>query len=89
VEGALAHDGRVTVSAPARPAGDIVDTMGCGDAFLTGFAVSLLGDGWTADAPARPGMIEQALHRGAETAHGQCFVEGAFGHGRQTPVTSM
>ncbi|MEV4173232.1 PfkB family carbohydrate kinase [Nonomuraea sp. NPDC049709] len=89
VHGALAHDGRVTLSAPARLAEGIMDTMGCGDAFLTGFAVSLLRDGWAAGSPARPAMIERALRQGAEAARDQCFVEGAFGHGRRAPVTSM
>ncbi|SEG97973.1 Sugar or nucleoside kinase, ribokinase family [Nonomuraea solani] len=89
VHGALASDGQVTLSAPADLAPDIVDTMGCGDAFLTGFVVSLLRDGWAAAAPPRPAMIERALRLGAETAREQCFVEGAFGHGRATPVTSM
>ncbi|WP_043627359.1 PfkB family carbohydrate kinase [Nonomuraea candida] len=84
VAGALAHDGRVTVPAPARLAEGLVDTMGCGDAFLAGFAVSLLGDGWAVGAPARPAAIERALRQGAEAAYAQCFVEGAFGHGRDS-----
>ncbi|GAA3441377.1 PfkB family carbohydrate kinase [Planomonospora venezuelensis] len=85
VDGAMACDGRVTVTAPARRVADprgIVDTMGCGDAFLTGFAVSLLRGGWSPDAPPRHRMIEDALRAGADTAYGQCFVEGAFGCGR-------
>ncbi|MGR6917854.1 PfkB family carbohydrate kinase [[Actinomadura] parvosata] len=82
VAGAVAFDGKVTVSAPARLAEAIVDTMGCGDAFLAGFAVSLLRDGWTTGRPPEPAAIERALHQGAEAAHAQCFVEGAFGHGR-------
>ncbi|GAA2375131.1 hypothetical protein GCM10010404_33410 [Nonomuraea africana] len=53
VEGAIAHDGRVTVAVAARPVGEeeVVDTMGCGDAFLAGFAVSLLRSGWSARPP--------------------------------------
>ncbi|UBU09083.1 PfkB family carbohydrate kinase [Nonomuraea gerenzanensis] len=82
VAGAVAADGNVTVSAPAWLAADIVDTMGCGDAFLAGFAVSLLRDGWATGRPPASAAIERALHRGAEAAHAQCFVEGAFGHGR-------
>ncbi|MBG0824970.1 sugar kinase [Planomonospora sp. ID91781] len=91
VDGAIACDGRVTLTAPAlRVAGPrgIVDTMGCGDAFLAGFAVSLLRDGWAPDAPPRRRMIEDALHAGARTAYEQCFVEGAFGRGRPA-VASM
>ncbi|MGV9778155.1 PfkB family carbohydrate kinase [Streptosporangium sp. NPDC003464] len=85
VDGAIAHDGRVTVTTPARRVEDpqeIIDTMGCGDAFLAGFVVSLLRGGWSADSPPGHHMIERALHEGAEAAYGQCFVEGAFGHGR-------
>ncbi|WP_433248884.1 PfkB family carbohydrate kinase [Streptosporangium sp. CA-135522] len=87
VAGAIAYDGHVTVTAPARRVEDpreIIDTMGCGDAFLAGFAVSLLRDGWSADTPPRRQMIEHALREGAETAYGQCLVEGAFGCGRPT-----
>lgn len=104
VDGAIAHDGRVTVAAPARAVEQeqVVDTMGCGDAFLAGFAVSLLRGGWSAVAtsavsPASAGSpgedaIARALHDGAAAAYEQCFVEGAFGHGRaaeRPPVASM
>ncbi|MGW4469417.1 PfkB family carbohydrate kinase [Nonomuraea sp. NPDC004354] len=84
VAGAIAHDGRVTVAAPARPVAQdaVVDTMGCGDAFLAGFAVSLLRAGWSAGRRPSERMIERALHDGADSAYRQCFVEGAFGHGR-------
>jgi fructoselysine 6-kinase len=90
-DGAIACDGRVTLAAPARPVAapeEIVDTMGCGDAFLAGFAVSLLKDGWSTGSPPRPDLIERALRSGADAAHEQCLVEGAFGHGRPT-LTSM
>ncbi|MEU9836876.1 PfkB family carbohydrate kinase [Streptosporangium sp. NPDC048047] len=85
VDGAIAHDGDVTVAAPAHPVtapGRIVDTMGCGDAFLAGFAVSLLRGGWSAGVRPRHDMIERALRDGAEAACEQCLVEGAFGRGR-------
>ncbi|NRQ32830.1 sugar kinase [Nonomuraea sp. NN258] len=85
VHGALAYDGRDLVSAPARLVEDpakIVDTMGCGDAFLAGFAVSLLRDGWRTGVAAGREPVERALDAGAEAAFEQCFVEGAFGHGR-------
>ncbi|WP_188189908.1 PfkB family carbohydrate kinase [Nonomuraea sp. SYSU D8015] len=89
VHGAIATDGRVTVAGSARLVeGAIVDTMGCGDAFLAGFAVSLLRDGWAADVRPDRGMIERALRGGAQSAFEQCFVEGAFGHGRAS-VTTM
>ncbi|GAA2850312.1 fructosamine kinase FrlD [Streptosporangium fragile] len=91
VDGAIAYDGHVTVEAPARRVddpGQIIDTMGCGDAFLAGFEVSLLRAGWSTSTPPRHDMIERALRDGAEAAYDQCFVEGAFGHGRPTAVVT-
>lgn len=84
-DGALVTDGRVWRDAPARPIDDsaaIVDTMGCGDAFLAGFVVSLLGDGWSRASPPDVASLERALTAGADAAWEQCFVEGAFGRGR-------
>ncbi|MEU0254646.1 PfkB family carbohydrate kinase [Streptomyces sp. NPDC006184] len=86
--GAIAYDGRTTAAAPARTAdpGSMSDTMGCGDAFVAGFAVSLLRDGWSRrDAPT-PEALERALHQGAQAAYHQCFVEAAFGCGWPTPA---
>lgn len=88
VDGAMAFDGHADVTAPARlveDPGKIVDTMGCGDAFLAGFAVSLLRDGWRKGAAPGRDLIGRALLAGAETAYEQCFVEGAFGFGRPAP----
>ncbi|MEV5177048.1 PfkB family carbohydrate kinase [Streptomyces flaveolus] len=84
--GATVYDGRTLATASARPADarTMADTMGCGDAFLAGFAVSLLHDGWSRrEPPSRP-SLERALRHGAQAAHDQCFVEAAFGHGRPT-----
>lgn len=85
VDGAIAHTGRCSVTAPARQSAGtkpLVDTMGCGDAFLAGFAVSLVREGWSAGTPLQRKVIERALHDGADAAYEQCYVEGAFGHGR-------
>ena len=54
-DGAIVTDGRVTIDGDAHLVADpatIVDTMGCGDAFLAGFVVSLLGEGWSRSVPA-------------------------------------
>jgi sugar/nucleoside kinase (ribokinase family) len=87
-KGAVAHDGRMTVAAPARPLmttdAPLVDTMGCGDAFLAGFVVSLLRAGWRRSAPPDRHQLERALYDGADAAHDQCFTEAAFGRGRPT-----
>jgi sugar/nucleoside kinase (ribokinase family) len=84
-DGAIVTDGRVWRDAAARRIEDestIVDTMGCGDAFLAGFIVSLLGDGWSRASAPSPAHFERALAGGADAAWAQCFVEGAFGRGR-------
>ncbi|MFF0778366.1 PfkB family carbohydrate kinase [Streptomyces sp. NPDC003720] len=88
LHGAVAYDGRNTAVAPARTAdpGAMSDTMGCGDAFLTGFAVSLLRDGWSRSVPPSPQALRDALRRGAEAAYDQCFVEAAFGCGWPAPA---
>ncbi|MGW5281784.1 PfkB family carbohydrate kinase [Streptomyces collinus] len=84
--GAAVYDGRALVTAPAHTAdaGSMADTMGSGDAFLAGFTVSLLQDGWSRGNPPAAAALERALRHGARSAHDQCFVEAAFGHGRPT-----
>lgn len=84
-EGAIVTDGRETIDGVAHLVADpamIVDTMGCGDAFLAGFIVSLLGAGWDRSTPPDRARFAAALAAGADAAHAQCFVEGAFGRGR-------
>lgn len=84
-DGALVADGRVRCSAPARlisEGGGLVDTMGCGDAFLAGFLVALHGEGWRRDSIPHADALQRALEAGADAAHQQCFVEGAFERGR-------
>ncbi len=84
-QGALVTDGQVHLSAPSRTiddAAEFIDTMGCGDAFLSGFVVSLLRDGWTRATPPDGEAFARALSSGTDAAWAQCFVEGAFGRGR-------
>ncbi|WP_337006820.1 PfkB family carbohydrate kinase [Microbacterium sp. LB12] len=91
VEGAVVTDGEVRLSAPAKlldGGAPMVDTMGCGDAFVAGFLVSLHGDGWRRDRRPDAAALHAALRAGADAAHDQCFVEGAFGRGRPTPATA-
>ncbi|WP_159661905.1 PfkB family carbohydrate kinase [Streptomyces mexicanus] len=88
LRGAMVHDGRATLTVAARVADPraLRDTMGCGDAFLTGFAVSLLRAGWSRGTPPSRDALRGALEQGAEAAYRQCFVEAAFGCGRPAPV---
>ena len=84
-DGAIVTDGRVTIDGVAHLVADpatIVDTMGCGDAFLAGFIISLLGSGWSRSLPPDRARFAAALAAGADAAHAQCFVEGAFGRSR-------
>ena len=84
-DGAIVTDGTVTIEAEAHLVDDpsaIVDTMGCGDAFLAGFVVSLLRSGWSRAHRPDGTAFASALQAGADAAHAQCFVEGAFGRGR-------
>lgn len=82
-DGAIISDGgRVLRQSALLVAADqLVDTMGCGDAFLAGFAVSLLEAGWRKCATPTDAALDAALARGAESARDQCLVEGAFGRG--------
>jgi fructoselysine 6-kinase len=58
------------------------DTLGAGDAFISGFLVSYTGDqAGTGDQPTT--AIENALEKGASFAAEICQVQGAFGHGLQ------
>lgn len=81
---ALVTDGRVHCSAPAEMIDDdeIVDTMGCGDAFVAGFVVDLHASGWRRDSAASESALHHALQAGARAARDQCRVEGAFARGR-------
>lgn len=82
--GAVVYDGHNYISAPAAPLPATegpIDTMGCGDAFLTAFAVTLVEGGWSRHTSPEAAAIEAALQSGAAFAAQQCLVEGAFGRG--------
>lgn len=63
------------------PADEIVDTMGCGDAYLAAFAVHALENGWTRGHQPDATVAADALSRAAEFAAQQCRVPGAFDRG--------
>ncbi|WP_350004007.1 PfkB family carbohydrate kinase [Pseudarthrobacter sp. WHRI 8279] len=82
--GAILYDGARFLIQQAAPtdAQRFADTMGCGDAFLTGLVVSLLRSGWARDVPPTPASLSPALAFAAQMAAEQCYVEAAFGYGR-------
>lgn len=85
-EGAMVFDrsGIHHVAAvPLDPSRHVADTMGCGDALAAAFACSLLGSGWRRGVPPTSESIEAALLIGSAFAAEQCYVDGAFGHGRR------
>ncbi len=69
-DGALGMDTNGTVIQPAIPT-TVVDTMGAGDGFISGFLMAALG-GCTLDS---------AMLKGAEFAAKACSWDGGFGHG--------
>jgi Sugar kinases, ribokinase family len=91
-DGAVLFDG-VTMhraaAVPLDPSRAVADTMGCGDAFLAAFAVHLLRSGWRRDAPAIAPSIERGLAVASAYAAEQCFVDGAFGHGRSVGFEAL
>jgi len=56
------------------------DTLGAGDAFISGFLVSYAGDQADTDVQSTA-SIENALEKAASFAAEICQVQGAFGHG--------
>lgn len=60
---------------------EVRDTMGCGDAYLTAFALELLAAGWTKTTSPNAEAIALAFKAGAAYAARQCMTEGSFGHG--------
>jgi fructoselysine 6-kinase len=91
-DGALLFDGsrfHHCAAVPLIPAAEIADTMGCGDAFVAAFALSLLHAGWSKHSAPSADSLSRALTAAAHFAARQCFVDGAFGHGRQYADSGM
>jgi len=86
--GAVMYDGERFLAQAAAPTDPLrfADTMGCGDAFLAGLVVSLLGSGWNRTCRPTADALQKAMARGADSAAAQCYVEGAFGYGRAVEV---
>lgn len=86
--GALMYDGERFLEQPASPTEKrrFADTMGCGDAFLAGLVVSLLGSGWKRGRLPVGTALQGALAKAADSAAAQCYVQGAFGYGRPPAI---
>ena len=82
-DGAVLFDGENFYHSNAVPVtGTFVDTMGCGDAYLAAFVMSMLTSGWRRSARPAGSAIHGAMKHAARFAAQQCTVEGAFGFGR-------
>lgn len=76
---AIVFDGRTWFrQAPNRVTP--VDTLGAGDAFISGFVVSYVA-GKASDGASHEALIEDSLEKAASFAAEICQVQGAFGHG--------
>lgn len=82
-DGALLFTGEEFIEAEAVrvPAERIVDTMGCGDAYLSAFVVSMLSAGWSRTTLPASADLRASLASASSFAAQQCMVDGAFGHG--------
>jgi len=87
-DGSLLWDGSELLAGAAEPVDEqgILDTMGCGDAYLAAFVAAMLRAGWTRDKVPSPAGRRTCLAAAASFAAAQTRVEGAFGHGR--PITA-
>lgn len=81
--GAVLFDGSSFYYSESVPVpGELVDTVGCGDAYLSALVVELLRSGWSRTVPPNAVAIHRSMREAARFAARQCTVDGAFGHGR-------
>ncbi|MFT4221301.1 MAG: PfkB family carbohydrate kinase [Microbacterium sp.] len=86
--GSVLFDGSRLHRAAAVPLDEsrgVADTMGCGDALLAAAVCTLLESGWSRGAAPAADAIDAALQAGSAFAAEQCYIDGAFGHGRRVP----
>lgn len=81
-EGSGLYDGEQFVRAEAVPI-DAVDTMGCGDAFITAFVLDLLGASWSRTERPSLDAVVSGLESAAQFAADRCAIEGAYGFAKE------
>jgi fructoselysine 6-kinase len=82
VKGSVFYDGYTFYESASLTVENPVDTMGCGDSFVTSFLVSLLENGWDKNECIVESCIREGLKKAATFAADNCYVKGAFDHGR-------
>ncbi|GLB65956.1 PfkB family carbohydrate kinase [Arthrobacter mangrovi] len=82
--GSILWDGRNLLAGSCEPVDEeaIVDTMGCGDAYLAAFVAAMLWAGWTREELPSAAQRAECLTSAASFAARQTLVDGAFGHGQ-------
>lgn len=75
---AVHGDELLHVAAPAVATSDIMDTMGCGDAFISAFLLSLVGMRWQRGISLDRTQMNAAMNAGVRCATAQLNVSGAF-----------
>ena len=81
-QGSIFFDGETFYEGTAKIVKPI-DTMGCGDSFLTAFLIHLLQHGWSKTERPNEETIREGLKRAADFSAENCFNEGAFGYGKK------
>ncbi|WP_391559969.1 PfkB family carbohydrate kinase [Robertmurraya sp.] len=81
IKGSTFYDGSMYYKGRAELI-DPIDTMGCGDAYITAFLIHLLQNGWSKQNKPSPNTIQEGLQLAARYAAQNCLVEGGFGYGK-------
>lgn len=82
IEGSVFYDGKNFYEGKAKIVQNPIDTMGCGDSFVTSFLITLMENGWRKNKFISSQVITKALDQAASFAANNCLVKGAFDHGK-------
>lgn len=83
IDGAVFYDGTSYYLNNAHVVENPVDTMGCGDSFVTRFLIHLLENGWTKSRNPAKEVVKEGLEKASLFAAENCYVKGAFDHGKK------